>query len=131
MNENNPYFQVFDLIDRDVKKDRELISEFIDLTTKHYLKKGLDREDALYKIKHCFKDLSEEITTKVVRMIGNEDIPNPDRVGHLLKITEAAKLLQVSRQQAYNIVNSGDLKSTKVGGTMRVNSIHLENYMNG
>ena len=131
MNENNPYFQVFDLIDRDIKKDREMISEFIDLTTKYYLKKGVGREDALYKIKDCFKNLSEEITTKVVRMIGNEDTPNPERVGHLLKITEVAKLLQVSRQQVYNIVNSGDLKSTKVGGVMRVNSIHLENYMNG
>lgn len=130
MSEINPYFQVFDIIDRDIKQDKEMISEFIELATKHYIKNGVDREDALYKIKLCFKDLSDEITTKVVRMINDEDKPNPNRVGHLLKIPEVAKILKVSRQQVYNIINSGELKETKVGGTKKVNSVDLEDYMN-
>ena len=115
MNENNPYFQVFDIIDRDIKQDKEMISEFIELATKHYVKNGVDREDALYKIKLCFKDLSEEITTKVVRMINNEDKPSPKRVGHLLKIPEVAKILKISLPTLHEWVNEGKLTAYVIG----------------
>jgi hypothetical protein len=127
---SNPYFQLFDLVDRDVENDKELIAEFVEMASKHYIKKGVDKEDALNKIKYNIRVLSEEITTKVVRMVNDEDVP-VSRAGRLLKATEVGQILNISRQHVYNLLNKGIIKETSHKGAGRmVNSVDLDDYMN-
>lgn len=48
----------------------------------------------------------------------------------LLKIEEAAKLLHISRSQAYRLTGSGVLPSVKIGASRRVRRADLERYIN-
>ncbi len=130
MSTNNPYFQLFDLIEREVSNDDELIEEFVELASKSLVRKGADRIDALEKVKHNLRQLSEVVTTKVARKVNDEDEQPVRRVGHLMKATEVASVLNVTRQQVYNLMNDGALPFTNAGGTKKVNSVDLDKYLN-
>lgn len=127
---SNPYFQLFDLVERNVEKDNELIEEFVELASKSLVRKGASRIDALEKVKHNLRQLSEVVTTKVVRKVIDEYEQPVRLVGHLMKATEVASVLNVTRQQVYNLMNDGTLPFTNAGGTKKVNSADLDEYLN-
>ncbi|MCF0231834.1 MAG: helix-turn-helix domain-containing protein [Enterococcus sp.] len=45
------------------------------------------------------------------------------------KVTEVAELLRVSRATVYNYLNSGELKSIKIGGNRRVTQEQLQEFI--
>lgn len=48
-----------------------------------------------------------------------------------LTVCQVADLLGVSKNTAYNLVRSGQLRSVRVGRQIRVPRSALENYLNG
>ena len=47
----------------------------------------------------------------------------------LMRVTEVAKKLCVSRSMAYKLVQQGDLPSVRIGKSVRVRPIDLQNYI--
>ncbi len=49
--------------------------------------------------------------------------------GALLKATEVAKLLNISRSLAYQLMQRGDLPTVRFGGIVRVRASDLDEYI--
>lgn len=47
----------------------------------------------------------------------------------LLRVEEVAELLDVGRTTVYALIKCGDLHSVKIGGSRRVPSTALQNYL--
>ena len=52
-----------------------------------------------------------------------------DTPTQLLSITEAARLLRVSKTTAYRLVSSGALPALRVGHAIRIDALELERYL--
>ena len=128
-NEINPYFKLYDLIDNDFKKDKELIEQFIDKSIEHLVKEGISPDDASYKIKMTIKRLEEIVTDRCINY--KEFLTTQGQNETLLKINEAAERLNLSRQQVYNLINDGVLEEVRVGNSKRVKSSEVDRYMSG
>ena len=48
----------------------------------------------------------------------------------LLKATDVAKILNISRPMAYRLTSTGLLPSVRIGGSVRVRKEDLEKYIN-
>jgi excisionase family DNA binding protein len=57
---------------------------------------------------------------------GDQALPDPKR---LLKATEVAELLQVSRAHAYNLMRRGEIPSVRMGGAVRVRRSDLDEFI--
>lgn len=57
---------------------------------------------------------------------GDQTLPDPKR---LLKATEVAELLQVSRAHAYNLMRRGEIPTVRMGSAVRVKLSDLEEFI--
>lgn len=48
----------------------------------------------------------------------------------LLKASDVAKILNISRPMAYRLTSTGELPSVRIGGSVRVRKEDLEKYIN-
>ena len=56
----------------------------------------------------------------------NSDKPTQSR---MLKATEVAKILNVSRSHAYKLMKTNQIPSIRIGSARRVRDIDLQNYI--
>ena len=56
----------------------------------------------------------------------NSDKPTQSR---MLKATEVAKILNVSRSHAYKLMKTNEIPSIRIGGARRVRDIDLQNFI--
>jgi excisionase family DNA binding protein len=56
---------------------------------------------------------------------------NATTVRLLYRVKEAARQLDVSISQAYNLINRGDLEAVRLGGSLRVPARALEKIARG
>ena len=56
----------------------------------------------------------------------NSDKPTQSR---MLKATEVAKILNVSRSHAYKLMKTNQIPSIRIGSARRVREIDLQNYI--
>lgn len=60
-----------------------------------------------------------------------ERITDPNGVPLALTVRELARMLGVSKNTAYDLVRSGQLRSIRVGRQIRVPRSAMEDYLNG
>ena len=48
----------------------------------------------------------------------------------LLKVTEVAEILNISRSMSYRIIQTGEIRSVNIGSARRVRPIDLVDYIN-
>ncbi len=55
--------------------------------------------------------------------------PAPDKTVLLLRVSEAARQLSISRSRAYELVSAGVIPSVRLGTSVRVPALALERFV--
>ena len=73
----------------------------------------------------------QQIRSAQETVISNRQInlPSQPDISHLLKASEVAKYLQISKSSAYNLMKSGEIPVIRLGKAVRVREQDLEVYL--
>lgn len=74
-----------------------------------------------------FSDALERALTTVLAETAKQAKPSPARLG--VSVTEAAKLLGISRNQAYELAKRDDFPSLNIGGRIVISLRGLEDWV--
>jgi excisionase family DNA binding protein len=113
MTKRNQFYILYQLLNDEI--DRYLIEDFVLKSVKSLKQEGIEREEALNKIKSYFIKLNNEVTDVCVDMMFNQGENKEEKEDKFLKVDEIAKTLKITKAQVYNLINDGKIKSTKIG----------------